>query len=154
SSQARERFVREAKLAAALTHPHVVVIHQVGEDDGVIFLAMELLEGESLAARLTRGPLPTEEIVRVGGELSDALAAFHGVGVVHRDVSPANVWLHPGAGVKLLDFGLAKHLGESPQLTKPGTILGTPAYLSPEQARSQAVDARADLFSLGSVLYE
>jgi hypothetical protein len=151
-----ERFLREARATAALSHDHVVRIHQVGEDRGVSFLAMELLRGETLAARLQRaGRPPLDEVVRLGREIVAGLAAAHAQGLIHRDVKPANVWLEADIGrVKLLDFGLARVAGEDAFLTQPGMIVGTPAYMAPEQAGGRRVDARGDLFSLGCVLYE
>jgi hypothetical protein len=155
---ARERFLREAQAAAAVKNDHVVVIYQVGEEGGVPHMAMELLEGESLDDRLTReGRLPAAEVVRIGREVAEGLAAAHERGVIHRDVKPGNIWLEAGPGgrrrVKVLDFGLARAAAGGGQLTKEGAIVGTPGYMSPEQARGEAVDCRCDLFSLGSVLY-
>jgi hypothetical protein len=154
---ARQRFLREARAMAALRHPHVVTIYQVGEDCGRPFLAMELLEGESLEARLARvGRLPPAEVVRLGRAVADGLAAAHARGVIHRDVKPANVWLEAGPageGVKILDFGLARAVTDDAQLTTAGVVVGTPAYMAPEQAHGQPVDTRCDLFSLGAVLY-
>jgi hypothetical protein len=160
---ARERFLREARAAARIKHDHVVTIHQVGEQSGVPYLAMELLDGESLEDRLHReGRLPTGEVVRIGREMAEALQAAHESGLIHRDIKPANVWLESRttlqragraqARVKVLDFGLARGSGDS-QVTAQGAILGTPAYMAPEQARGEAVDHRSDLFSLGCVLY-
>jgi tRNA A-37 threonylcarbamoyl transferase component Bud32 len=160
---AGKRFLREAQAMAAVEHDHIVRIYQVDEDRGVPFLAMELLRGETLEARLRRpGPLPVAEVLRVGREIASALAAAHATGLIHRDVKPANVWLedrtppgraeHVPARVKILDFGLAR-VSDDPSLTQPGAIMGTPAYMAPEQARGEAVDARTDLFSLGVVLY-
>jgi hypothetical protein len=152
---ARERFLREARAAAALKHDHVVTIYQVGEDRGAPFLAMELLEGESLDDRLQRqGKLAIPEALRVGRELAEGLQAAHDKGLIHRDVKPANVWLEGVRGrVKILDFGLARAPAGEPQLTQLGAILGTPAYMAPEQAAGRAVDLRCDVFSLGCVLY-
>lgn len=152
---ARDRFLREARAAAALRHDHIVTIYQVGEENGVPYLAMEHLEGESLDDRLRReGTLPIPEAVRIAGEIAEGLAAAHARGLIHRDVKPANIWLETGRGrVKLLDFGLARMAANDAQLTSSGVIVGTPAYMSPEQARGEAVDARSDLFSLGGVLY-
>ncbi len=155
---ARQRFLQEARAAAALRHDGIVTIHQVGEDGGLPFLAMELLPGETLESRLQRSdPLPLAESVRIGREIADALAAAHSQGVVHRDIKPANIWLDAGAGgrVKILDFGLARCIesGDDAQLTHSGVIVGTPAYMSPEQARALKVDRRTDLFSLGVLLY-
>ncbi len=157
SSTNRERFLREAKAAAAIEHDHVVAIHQVGEDRGVPFLAMPFLKGEPLDQRLEReGRLPTAEVLRVGREVAEGLAAAHERGLIHRGIKPANIWLEGERGrVKLRDFGLARSSrGEGgQQLTASGVILGTPAYMAPEQANGAAVDARCDLFSLGCVLY-
>ncbi len=154
----RERFLREARAAAALDHENVVPVFQVGEDRGVPFLAMPLLQGETLADRLKReAPLTAGEVLRVGREAALGLAAAHAAGIVHRDVKPGNLWLEGPPGgpvrrVRVLDFGLARRpAGES--ITQSGALVGTPAYMAPEQARGKAVDARADLFSLGCVLY-
>jgi serine/threonine protein kinase len=161
SDRARQRFLREARAAAAIKHDHIVTIHQVGEDHGLPFLAMELLEGEPLEARLQReGKLPIAEVLRIGREIALALAAAHNRDMIHRDIKPANIWLEsladkPGAAarVKILDFGLARAAGESGQITQQGAIVGTPAYMAPEQARGKDLDGRCDLFSLGCVLY-
>ena len=155
SETARERFLREARIAASVEHDHVVVIHQVGEERGVPFLAMPLLHGESLDERLNReGRLPIGEVLRIGREAALGLAAAHERGLVHRDVKPANLWLEEGTGrVKVLDFGLARAAKAGVQLTQQGAIVGTPAYMAPEQASGEAVDARSDLFGLGCVLY-
>jgi hypothetical protein len=155
SSAARQRVLREARAAAAVKHPHIVTLYHVGEDGGTPFLAMEYLEGESLEARLTReGYPPLSEALRIGREIAQGLAAAHERGLIHRDVKPANVWLEaPEGHVKLLDFGLARVTAESAHLTPTGTILGTPAYMAPEQADGSEVDVRADLFSLGCILY-
>jgi WD40 repeat protein/serine/threonine protein kinase len=153
---ARQRFLREARAAASLKHDHVVTIYQVGEDRGVPFLAMELLEGEPLDARLGRErKLAVAEVLRIGREAALGLAAAHEKGLVHRDVKPANVWLEAGTGrVKILDFGLARAAGGEAHLTQEGAIIGTPAYMAPEQAQGLPVDARSDVFSLGCVLYQ
>jgi len=152
---ARQRFLREARATAALAHDHVVTIHHVGEDRGVPFLAMQFLQGESLDDRLKReGKLPVPEVLRIGREMAEGLAAAHERGLVHRDIKPGNVWLEGKSGrVKLLDFGLARVSGDEPHLTQTGNMLGTPAYMAPEQAGGEEVDARCDLFSLGAVLY-
>lgn len=151
----RERFLREARAAAAVKHEHVVTIYQVGETDGIPFLVMELLEGESLGRRCQTGPpLALTEVVRIGREVAEGLAAAHATGLTHRDIKPDNIWLEaPHDRVKLLDFGLACAASGEVQLTQPGQIVGTPAYMAPEQASGKPVDARADLFSLGAVLY-
>jgi WD40 repeat protein len=158
---ARQRFLREARAAAAVEHDCIVPIYQTGEDRGVPFLAMPLLLGETLDGRLkARYSLATPEVLVIGRQVADGLAAAHAAGLIHRDVKPSNVWLEraPGGAFKrarILDFGLAKPQA-SPEagLTHSGAVLGTPAYMAPEQARGLAVDHRADLFSLGCVLYE
>jgi serine/threonine protein kinase len=156
SPSIRERFIREARAAAALKHPHVVTVFQVGEECGAPYLAMEYLEGEPLDARLAReGRLPVAEVLRIGREIALGLAAAHAKGLIHRDVKPANVWLEGDARhVKILDFGLARAMTAGAQLTQSGAIMGTPAYMAPEQAAGRQVDGRVDLFSLGCVLYE
>jgi serine/threonine protein kinase len=156
SPPARERFLREARATAALEHDHVVAVYQVGEDRGLPFLTMPLLHGESLAQRQERdGRLPMAEVVRIGREVAEGLAAAHERGLIHRDVKPSNIWLEAGSGrAKVLDFGLARVADDPAALSQTGTIVGTPAYMAPEQARGEAVDARCDLFSLGCVLYQ
>jgi WD40 repeat protein len=151
----RARFLREAKAVAAVEHDHIVTIHHVGEDGGVPFIAMPLLQGESLEARLDReGRLPVADVLRIGREVALGLGAAHQKGLIHRDIKPANIWLEGESGrVKLLDFGLARPTGGSAHLTQRGFVVGTPHYMSPEQSRGLPLDARADLFSLGSVLY-
>jgi len=153
---AKERFLREAKAAAALKHPHVVTVFQVGEDRGAPFLAMEFLEGESLDNRIRReGRLPLAEVLRIGIETALALAVAHSLGLVHRDIKPANLWLEgPNGRVKVLDFGLAQDRTDQVRLTQHGLVIGTPAYMAPEQAEGKPVDPRSDLFSLGCVLYQ
>ena len=154
SATARERFLREARATAALANDHIVTIYQVGEDRGIPFLAMQLLQGETLEARLRReGKLPTVEVLRIGRDIALGLAAAHERGLIHRDVKPANLWLEAPAGrVKVLDFGLARAADGEVGLTGSGGIVGTPAYMAPEQVEG-AADHRADLFSLGCVLY-
>jgi formylglycine-generating enzyme required for sulfatase activity len=153
---ARDRFLREARAAAALKHPHVVTIFQVGEDRVTPFLAMEFLEGEPLDDRIRReGRLPLAEVLRIGRETALALAAAHARGLMHRDIKPANLWLEgPTGHVKVLDFGLAWAPADQAHLTQAGMIVGTPAYMAPEQAEGKPVDPRCDLFSLGCVLYQ
>ncbi len=154
--RAQERFLREARAAAALEHDHIVTIYQVGEDRGIPFLAMPLLSGESLEDRLSRDRvLPISEALRIGREIAEGLDAAHGRKVIHRDIKPANIWLEGARGrVKILDFGLARATDEAKRLTQEDTILGTPAYMAPEQAlASRNLDTRLDLFSLGAVLY-
>lgn len=151
----RERFLREAQSAATVRNDHIVTIYQAGEDNGVLFLAMELLDGESLQERLDReGSLSVSEATRIACETALGLAAAHAQGVLHRDIKPANIWLERESGrVKILDFGLAQSMGPEGRLTQSGLIVGTPRFMSPEQADGMPVDQRSDLFSLGSVLY-
>ena len=173
----RARFDREARAISQLSHPHICVLHDVGEHQGTSFLVMEHLDGETLAARLERGAMPPEEVVRIGIEIADALAAAHRAGIVHRDLKPANVFLTRGGGTdssahaKLLDFGLAKTTpgvtstagadGTSSMqptvatpVTQQGTILGTFQYMAPEQIEGGEADARSDIWAFGCVLYE
>jgi non-specific serine/threonine protein kinase len=163
--EARERLLREARAASALSHPNIVTIHAVEEEDGAPFVVMELLEGETLRDRIARGPLPLSELLDLGTQAADALDAAHAAHLVHRDIKPSNVMITPRGQVKLLDFGLAKRWrpgaadvpGErtvTAALTAPGTIVGTFAYMSPEQSRGERLDPRTDVFSLGAVLYE
>jgi eukaryotic-like serine/threonine-protein kinase len=154
-AEARERFLREARTTAAIEHPNIIHVYQVDQDRNVPFLAMPLLKGESLDARLKHGPrLTITEAVRLGRQIAEGLAAAHEAGLIHRDVKPANLWLEAKTGlIKILDFGLARVAADDGQLTKTGAILGTPAYMAPEQAMGERVDARCDLFSLGAVLY-
>jgi serine/threonine protein kinase len=155
SGSAKQRFLREARVAAALKHDHIVTIHQVGEDRGAPFLAVEFLEGEPLDVRLEReGKLPLPEVLRIGREISDGLQAAHEHGLTHRDIKPANVWLEGSRGrVKILDFGLARGSADDAQLTQQGAIVGTPAYMAPDQAQGKTIGPHCDLFSLGCILY-
>ncbi len=163
------RFRREAKLLAALNHPNIAAIYGFEEVDDQRFLVLELVEGATLSARLKSGPLPVEEALDVGKQIAEALEAAHERGIIHRDLKPANVVIREDGTVKVLDFGLAKALAEndpdaeshsddSPTIThnfsRPGVILGTAAYMSPEQARGRPIDKRTDIFSFGCVLYE
>ena len=161
------RFEREAQLLASLNHPNIAAIHSFEHSDGVHFLAMELVEGETLAERVAKGPLPVEEALEVCRQIAEGLEAAHESGVIHRDLKPANVNLTPEGKVKILDFGLAKALeGEIPaadishsptrtdEMTSAGVILGTAAYMSPEQARGKPVDKRTDIWAFGCVLFE
>ncbi len=163
-AEARERFEREARAVSSLNHPHICTLFDIGTQDGIDFLVMEYLEGETLAARLARGALPTEEALRHGIHMADALSQAHRKGVFHRDLKPGNIMLTP-SGAKLLDFGLAKlgAGGRGPgvggttlgaDLTKDGTILGTLQYMSPEQLEGKDADGRTDIFAFGAVLYE
>jgi Tol biopolymer transport system component len=173
--EARARFEREARTVSALSHPHICTLHDIGSQDGVEYMVMEFVEGESLAERVKKGPLPVEEALTYAAQASDALDKAHRKGVVHRDVKPGNIMIGP-AGVKVLDFGLAKGFkapqpavpastpapakaGEPPPtasmpLTSAGSIVGTLQYMAPEQLEGQEADARTDIFAFGSVLYE
>ena len=163
----RRRFVQEAQAASALNHPHIVTIHEIESADGRDFIVMELVRGKSLDTLIPRNGMRLSEVVRIAIPVADALAAAHAHGIVHRDLKPANVMVGQDGAVKVLDFGLAKLLsGEAtPEddtvsvaanvgLSAPGTIAGTAAYMSPEQASGAKVDARSDIFSFGAMLYE
>src|SRR5277367_685960 len=160
----RQRFEREARAVSSLNHPHICALYDVGHQDGIEYLVMEFLEGETLAARIAKGPLPTPELLRYASQIADALDKAHRQGIVHRDLKPANVMLTK-SGAKLLDFGLAKggeilqgDMNSSPtisrNLTTQGTLLGTMQYMSPEQLEGKEADARSDIFSFGAMLYE
>jgi serine/threonine protein kinase len=167
--EAEERFEREARTISSLNHPNICHLHDVGEQDGVRYLVMELLEGETLADRLRRGPMPLDQVLRYGAEVAEGLDAAHRGGVVHRDLKPGNVMLTK-TGARLMDFGLAKEIStlkpvsaeltaamtssHATPLTQQGTIVGTFQYMAPEQVEGKEANARSDIFSLGAVLYE
>jgi len=152
-ASATERFVQEAKATAALNHPNICTVHEIGDADGQTFIAMECVEGENLRAKIKSGPLELNDAIDVAVQVAEGLAAAHENGIVHRDVKPANIVVTPKGWAKIMDFGLARMAGGA-QLTRIGTTVGTVAYMSPEQARGETVDHRTDIWSLGVVLYE
>src|SRR6266567_4099447 len=170
--QALERFRREARAASALNHPNICTIHEIGQHDSQSFIVMELLEGATLQSRIAGKPLPIEQYVEWAIQLCDALESAHAKGIVHRDIKPGNIFITQRGQPKILDFGLAKKSGAQTaegivggtnmataslpevHLTSPGAAVGTVAYMSPEQARGEEIDARSDLFSFGAVLYQ
>ena len=172
SPEDRARFKREAKTISSLNHPHICVLHDVGQEGDTDYLVMELIEGETLTQRLARGPLPISDVLRIGAQVADALDRAHREGVVHRDLKPGNVMLTK-SGAKLMDFGLARSIGRAARgaaegsatapagaprsdepITAKGAIVGTFQYMAPEQLEGKRVDARADVWALGCVLYE
>ncbi len=155
SQELEARFLREARVAARINHPGVVTVYDAGREGDSLYLVMELIEGESLAERLSRGSYPTPgEALSLVARVAEALAVAHNLGIIHRDVKPGNIMLTKDGGVKVADFGVAKAVGEETNLTRTGIVVGSPAYMAPEQVRGQELDGRADLFSLGVMLYE
>src|SRR5436309_8976233 len=162
----RQRFLREARSASALNHPNIITIHAIEDSDGIDFIVSEYIGGESLGARLARGPLDLKQVLDLGIQVSEALAAAHNINLIHRDIKPGNILIGPQGRVKVLDFGLAKIVQTLPSeidneaptmvadLTDAGQIVGTVSYMSPEQTRGEPLDSRTDIYSLGVVLYE
>ena len=159
--EVRERFEREARAISSLNHPHICTLYDIGREGDADYFVMELLDGETLAVRLERGPIRLEEALKIGAQIAEALAAAHKQGIVHRDLKPGNVAL-TNTGAKVLDFGVAKLRDEAVveqatrtrQLTTAGAMVGTVQYMSPEQLEGHPVDHRADLFAFGALLYE
>src|ERR1700758_1113326 len=162
----KQRLEREAKAVSKLSHPHICTLHDIGHQDGVDFLVMEYLEGETLEQRLLKGPLPPEQTLRYAAQVADGLAKAHKLGITHRDLKPANIMLTK-SGAKLMDFGLAKEAGRVPlaegltemtmeqaKLTSAGMIIGTFQYMAPEQLEGKETDVRTEIFAFGEVLYE
>src|SRR5256886_13936661 len=165
--QRMQRFVQEAKAASALSHPNIITIHEIGTEPGAHFMATEFIDGENLRHHLRRTPLTLTEAIDIALQVASALSSAHAAGIIHRDIKPENIMLRHDGIVKVLDFGLAKLLEDHARdlvdheadtralvLTDPGRVLGTPQYMSPEQARGLDIDARTDIWSLRVVLYE
>src|SRR5712691_9742902 len=163
--EALARFEREAKAVAALSHPNILAIHDFGNQDGIAYAVMELLEGETLRGKLDAGPIPQKQVVDYALQVAKGLSAAHEKGIVHRDLKPENLFVSKDGHVKILDFGLAKKtevVGPKEQTsaptgsghTEPGTVMGTSGYMSPEQVKGLPVDHRSDIFSFGAILYE
>ena len=149
----RERFSREARAASTLDHPHICTVFDIDETpEGQLFIAMAYCPGENLKQRTLRGPMPIEDAVDIAIQIGEALGGAHEGGIVHRDIKPANILITDRDQVKVVDFGLAKLAGEA-TVTRKGSVIGTPAYMSPEQATGDEVDGRGDLWALGAVLY-
>jgi tetratricopeptide (TPR) repeat protein/predicted Ser/Thr protein kinase len=161
SDQARQRLLNEARAAAALDHPNICSVYEVGEEGGQVFIVMQYIDGQSLAERIWKRPLPPGDVVDIGLQVAQALEEAHAAGIIHRDIKPQNIIITPRGQVKVLDFGLAKHdrpdaadAETKERLTEAGNVVGTPAFMSPEQWRGREGDARSDIFSLGVTLYE
>jgi len=156
--QALDRFSAETHAVAALSHPNIITIHDVGEVNGLPYAVMELLEGETLRDRLATGALPIAETITIAKQAASALAAAHAAHIVHRDLKPANVFVLRSGSIKILDFGIAKIMSQSDlattMVTTPGLVIGTFGYMAPEQARGEDLDARADVFACGALMYE
>jgi serine/threonine-protein kinase len=150
-----KRFLKEAKVIGRLSHPHIVTIHDVGEDQGTVYIAMEFLEGISLSEIIQDRCLDAKEVIDFGTQIAETLDYAHRKGVIHRDIKPSNIVAEPDGQIKITDFGIARIEDSSATLqTQAGAIMGTPAYMSPEQVLGHSVDGRSDLFSLGVILYE
>src|SRR3989304_10468293 len=162
--KAKRRLLQEARAASALNHPNIITIHSIEEAEGLDFIVMEYVEGETMESMIKRGPLEASQLLDLGSQAADALFAAHAAGLIHRDIKPSNILVTPRGQAKILDFGLAKIVQLADEklsgqdtlsrLTRTGMIVGTIAYMSPEQTRGESLDFRTDIFSLGCVLYE